>query len=60
VRLLESKGFAHTDLMPIGMADTQPIVPNRSATGEAIPENQAENRRIVIRIEKQLPQRTSR
>lgn len=33
-----------------GYADTQPMVPNRDSLGNPIPENRAQNRRIVIRI----------
>jgi chemotaxis protein MotB len=54
VQLLESKGFKRGDLRPLGLADTEPLVPNRSSTGEAIPANQAENRRIVIRLQRNL------
>ena len=60
VRLFESKGFSRADLRPMGLADTEPVVPNRTANGDAIPSNQAENRRIVIHIQKQLPRRTSK
>jgi chemotaxis protein MotB len=59
VRLLESKGFPHPSLRPMGLADTEPVVPNRTPAGVSIPANQAQNRRIVIRIEKQLPKRTT-
>jgi len=57
VRLLETKGFPRTDVRPMGFADTEPLVPNRTETGEAIAFNQAENRRIVIRVMRQLPRR---
>ena len=60
IRLLESKGFSRENLRPIGLADIEPIVPNRTAAGEPIAANQAENRRIMIRIERQLPRRTSK
>lgn len=43
VRLLESFGFPHSNLRPIGFADTAPIVPNSS-------ESRYLNRRIVIRV----------
>lgn len=57
VRLLEGKGIARKNLRPLGLADTEPISPNRDSNGTPIPANQAENRRIVIRVQKQLPKR---
>ncbi len=50
VRLLEERGFPHSQLRPLGFADTVPVAPNRDETGEPIFENQGKNRRIVIRI----------
>ncbi|OFZ82770.1 MAG: hypothetical protein A2583_04965 [Bdellovibrionales bacterium RIFOXYD1_FULL_53_11] len=57
VRRLEEKGFPHALLRPLGLADAEPLVPNHNERGVALPENRARNRRIVIRIQKQLPQR---
>ncbi len=54
VQLLESKGFHRNDLRPLGLADTEPLVPNKGPSGDAIPANQAENRRIVIRLQRHL------
>jgi len=54
VRVLETKGFDRVRLRPLGLADTESLVPNRTPSGEAIPLNQAENRRILIRIQKDL------
>ena len=54
VRLLESKGFDGRLLRPLGLADKDPLFPNRDADGKALPANQAENRRIVIRIQKDI------
>jgi len=59
VRLLESRGFDGKLLRPLGMSDKEPLAPNRGANGEALPANQAENRRIVIRIQKNLIPRVS-
>lgn len=42
--------FAPHRLRAIGYAHTQPKVPNRDMNGIAIPENQAQNRRVVMRI----------
>ena len=39
-------------LRAAGYADTFPKAPNRDANGDAIPENQAQNRRVVIKLEK--------
>lgn len=53
VRLLEDKGFSRQHLSPIGFADTQPLVPNVNEQGIGLEKNRAENRRIVIRVQKQ-------
>jgi chemotaxis protein MotB len=42
--------FARNRLRAIGYADTQPKLPNRDLNGVAIRENQAVNRRVVLRI----------
>lgn len=55
VRLLEKRGIERERLKAVGLADTVPKVPNRNAYGEPIPDNQAINRRIVVRVE---PRRT--
>ncbi len=34
----------------MGYAEMMPLLPNRNPAGEAIPENQAKNRRVTIRI----------
>ena len=34
----------------IGYADTRPLYPNRTSNGTPIPENQAANRRVVLRV----------
>jgi chemotaxis protein MotB len=39
-------------LRAAGYADTFPKAPNRDAQGNAIPENQSQNRRVVIKLEK--------
>lgn len=52
VRLLESKGFPGENLRALGLSDKEPLLPNRTPSGVAIPANQAENRRIVIRLQK--------
>jgi chemotaxis protein MotB len=50
VNLFESSGLDRTLLAATGFADTHPIVPNRDETGQPLPENQARNRRVVIRV----------
>lgn len=52
VHFLLDQGIAAGRLRAAGYGDTQPEVPNRDAAGVAIPENQARNRRVVIRLEK--------
>ena len=52
VHFLLDQGLPAQRLRAAGYADTQPKLPNRDATGAAIPENQAQNRRVVIRLEK--------
>jgi chemotaxis protein MotB len=45
------QGIEPERLKAAGYADTKPVLPNRNPdTGAAIPENQAKNRRIVIKI----------
>ena len=45
-------GVAAQRLRASGYADTFPKVPNRDASGKPVPENQAQNRRVVIKLEK--------
>jgi len=52
VRLWEAHGVARAQLRPMGLADIEPVAPNRDAQGVPIERNMAENRRIVIRIQK--------
>lgn len=54
VRLLEQRGMSRNLLRPVGLADTDPILPNRNVDATPNFENMAENRRIVIRIQKML------
>lgn len=50
VRYLIERGMEPGRLKASGYADTQPVVPNRNAKGEPIPNNQSINRRVVLRI----------
>jgi chemotaxis protein MotB len=52
VRFFLEQGIPAEKLTAAGYADTFPIVPNRNADGTVIPDNQARNRRVVIRLEK--------
>lgn len=45
-------GIPAQRLRAAGYADTYPVAPNRDAEGKSIPENQAKNRRVVIKLEK--------
>jgi chemotaxis protein MotB len=50
IRYLVERGIKPERLKASGYADTQPIVANRNAKAEPIIENQAINRRVVLRI----------
>jgi chemotaxis protein MotB len=52
VRFLLEQGIPARRLAAAGYADTFPLVPNRNAAGAVIPENQARNRRVVIKLER--------
>ena len=43
-------GIDMTRMKAVGLADTQPKVPNRTPEGNPIPENMAQNRRVVVRV----------
>jgi chemotaxis protein MotB len=52
VRYFVGHGVEASRLRAAGYADIQPKVPNRDPSGAAIPSNQAQNRRVVIKLEK--------
>ena len=52
VHFLLEHGVPAQRLRAAGYADSFPRAPNRDASGHAVPENQAQNRRVVIRLEK--------
>jgi flagellar motor protein MotB len=52
VHFFLEQGVPAQRLRAVGYADTEPKVPNRDAAGNPIPANQAENRRVVIQLEK--------
>jgi chemotaxis protein MotB len=50
VRLFREEGIEGCRLKATGFAETRPKVPNRDADGSPIPENQAANRRVIVRV----------
>ena len=50
VRMFEAMDLDSGRMIAEGFADTQPKVPNREEDGSPIKENQATNRRVVIRV----------
>ena len=49
-RFLIAQGFPKDDIQVMGLADTRPLAPNEDEAGNAIPDNQAMNRRVVILV----------
>ena len=52
VRALIEAGIPANRLRAIGYAEVAPKVPNNDGAGNPLPDNQAQNRRVVIRLEK--------
>lgn len=50
VRLFMTQGLAGDKMKAVGYGETRPKLPNRTADGAPIPENQAINRRVIVRI----------
>jgi chemotaxis protein MotB len=50
VKYMLAQGVAPDRLKAAGYADTKPILPNLDSLGKGIDSNQAQNRRIVVRI----------
>lgn len=50
VRLFAENEIPPRRMRAVAFADTAPKLPNRDGTGNALSENQAQNRRIVVRI----------
>jgi len=48
--VFENLGFDRKDIHLAAMADTRPVAPNNDENGQPIPENQAKNRRVVIKL----------
>ena len=49
LRVFEAHGFEPSRLQATGFGEGHPLAPNHNANGLSIPENQAKNRRVVIR-----------
>jgi chemotaxis protein MotB len=52
VHFLLNQGIPADRLRATGYGDTDPKLPNRDVSGNPIPDNQAQNRRVVIKLEK--------
>lgn len=52
VRFFINNGIPAAKLRAVGYADVMPKVPNRDLSGQPLPENQAQNRRVIIKLEK--------
>ena len=52
VRFFIEHGIDPQRLRAAGYADVFPKVPNRDSHGNALPQNQAQNRRVIIKLEK--------
>ncbi|AMW35166.1 OmpA family protein [Haematospirillum jordaniae] len=50
VRYFEEAGIPRARMKTVGMADTAPKVANRGPYGDVLPQNQAINRRVVVRV----------
>lgn len=51
-QIFETYGFSKEQLTIMGWGETKPEVPNVDANGLGIPENQAKNRRVLLKIHK--------
>ena len=52
VRFFIERGIPAQRLRASGYADSVPKAPNRDTAGKPIPENQAQNRRVIMKLEK--------
>lgn len=55
VRTMNGEGLHKFKMSAIGLGDSHPKLPNRNMFGEAIPINQAKNRRVAINLVKMNP-----
>jgi chemotaxis protein MotB len=58
VRFMIGHGVDPQRLRAEGFADVAPKAPNRDTNGRPIPENQAQNRRVVVKLEKIDPDKS--
>lgn len=49
-RLFIQNGISKEKVQIIGFADNKPLMPNTDSQGQSIPQNQAQNRRVVILV----------
>jgi len=49
-RFFIAQGFPKDDIQVMGLADTKPLAPNEDKDGNALPDNQSMNRRVVILV----------
>jgi chemotaxis protein MotB len=56
LQVFEDAGFQKEFLTAVGYGETRPIVPNRDSAGNAIPRNQDQNRRVVVKLVKRAEQ----
>lgn len=54
-RLFENYEFNKDQILTIGLGETRPLVKNRDAEGNPIEANQAQNRRVIIKIANDHP-----
>jgi chemotaxis protein MotB len=54
VRLFVALGLDASKMKASGFGESRPVKPNRDASGKAIPENQAANRRVVVYIRRNV------
>jgi chemotaxis protein MotB len=50
LRLFEKAGFQESQLSIAGYGSSRPALPNRSLSGQVIEVNQAQNRRVIVRV----------
>jgi chemotaxis protein MotB len=56
IQRFEYFGFDPLHLAPLGMSDTQPLLPNENDNGEPLPQNQSINNRVIIKVIQNLDQ----